>query len=453
MVRLVDTRPTPGELRRFHFPPFTRDRLANGMQVIACDVPGRALGSAILILESGAIHEPKGKEGLAALVARALTEGTTTRDAITFAESVEGLGADLSTRSGPETITMSARVPMSRMGSLLELVADAAQRPAFAEADVMRLRAERVNVLRQMSANPLQRAMWSFVGMAYQPDSRYATPTDGTVASVDALSRDDVADFYRTFATPGSASLIVAGSLGDLDVFATAEEFFAGWTAPEPERRRPDASGAIEKTTVRIVDRPGSVQSNFVLGHVAIARSAPDYHACELLMHALGGSFNCRINQKLREEKGYTYGARASFEPRRDPGPFAAYAPVETSVTADAIADTIAEIRGIVDGGANLDEVDAAREYLTGIAALRFETPDAIAAGLSEIVIYDLSDDYFDTLAQELRAVSVDDVSAAARAHLRPDALAISIVGDASAIADAVGSKGLGTIDVVADSV
>ncbi|HVL33394.1 MAG TPA: pitrilysin family protein [Actinomycetota bacterium] len=451
MAKLVAQRPIPPSPRPFAFPSFTQARLSSGMHVRTVDIPGRPLAAVYLVLEAGALNEPAGREGVAALAARALTEGSERYGATEFAEAVEALGADLVARAGWETIVVSSRVPVARVEQVLELVAEATRRPSFAEPEIDRLRAERVNAIRQALASPMQRALWAFIGSTYDESSRFSRPAEGVIDSVSALTRDDVAEHYGRFATPGSATLVVAGDLRGTDVVGACERLFGDWSVGEPERPRPAVKERIAQTHVSIVHRPGSVQSNFVLGHGGIARSAPDYHAVELLEHVLGGSFMSRINQKLREEKGYTYGARGTFDARRQPGPFYAYAPVETSVTAPAIADAVAEIRRMRDEGAREEEVDDARTFLTGAFGLRFETPDAIAAGLVELALYELSDDYFDTYGDALSRLTADDVSRAARDHLRPDGMAIAIVGDADAITEPLRAAGFADVEVTTE--
>ena len=271
------------------------------------------------------------------------------------------------------------------------------RRPRLPENEIERLKQERLNGIRQAYSNPMQRAMIAFAAAAYTGESLYGRPQGGTFETVGTLGRAEVAAHYGTYATPGSATLVIAGDLTDTGIDDVVAGLFAEWRTTEPARRAAIADSSATPTSVLVVDRPGSVQSNIVLGHVGIPRNAPDYNAVELMAHALGGSFNSRMNIRLREEKGYTYGSRAMFDPRRKAGPFLAVAPVERSVTADAVADMLGVIRSVAAEGLKQDELDAARDYQTGIFALRFETPEAIASGIDEIVAYSLTDDYFDT--------------------------------------------------------
>lgn len=451
MTVLLPDRPVPETPRGFHFPAFARTALDGGLTLITCDVPGRPLISAHLTMEAGAAQETPERAGVAALAAAALTEGTESTDANAFAEAVERLGAEIDARSGWETIVASARVPASRIGPVLELLAEAVRRPRFPANEVERLKQERLNEIRQAYANPMQRAMIAFAAAAYTGESLYGRPQGGTFETVGTLGRTEVAAHYGTFATPGSATLVIAGDLAGTGIDDLVAGLFAEWRTTEPQRKPAVAEATATPTSVLVIDRPGSVQSNIVLGHVGISRDAPDYNAVELMAHALGGSFNSRMNMRLREEKGYTYGSRAMFDPRRKAGPFLAVAPVERSVTADAVADMLGVIRSVAADGLRQEELEAARDFQTGIFALRFETPDAIASGIDEIVAYGLADDYFDTYGRALQSLGIDDLNSAARAHLDPDHTSIVVVGDAVTIAPDLEKAAFGPVRVIQD--
>jgi zinc protease len=149
---------------------------------------------------------------------------------------------------------------------------------------------------------------------------------------------------------------------------------------------------------------------------------------------ALGGMFNSRLNLKLREEKGYTYGAFGGFDCRRDGGVFAARAAVQTAVTGAAVTDLVAEIEAMHDGGLTADELDRARSYRAGIFPVNFAGPGSVAAGLGEVVIHGHPDDHFDRLRAQIQATTLDQLNAAAATRLRPDDMVIVVVGDADAV-------------------
>ena len=202
---------------------------------------------------------------------------------------------------------------------------------------------------------------------------------------------------------------------------------------------------------VRVIHRPGAVQTEIRVGHPGLPRRIPDFHAVSVMSAILGGLFNSRLNRKLREEKGYTYGASAGFDLRRSAGPFAARAAVNTDVTVPAIVDMIAELEAIRAGAPTADELSAARDYLVGVFPLRFETPGAVVGALSGLVMQGLPDDELARYRGAIEAVDGDAVLAAARAHVRPDEAAVVLAGDADAFMPALEAANLGPITVERD--
>ena len=449
MSELVATKPVPGAPRPFRFPPFTRKKLDNGLTVITCDVPGRPLINARLMLEAGAFNEPAERAGLATLTARAMTEGTKRFPGIAFAEAAESIGADVTAAPSWETIVVGCGTAISRFAEALELVAEAALYPEFPANEIERLKTERINQIHQADAQPLQRAMRAFYEATYTQDSPFYRRVGGSLETVPPLDRQQIAEFHATFVTPGSATLVVVGDLSGLDVVKLADQYLGAWKTAEPQRTQPRNTVATTARTVTIVDRPGSVQTNFLIGHDGIARGDADELALDVMDTAFGGSFSSRLNQKLREEKGYTYGARSLMVQQRIAGPMFSYAPVETSVTGAAIADALDEYDRLVSDGITQEELDFARDYLGGIFALRFETPETIANGIVEIVEYALGDDYFDHYGPSLAALTTDDVNAATRKHVRPGAFTIALCADAEKVADPL--RTLGALSVVTD--
>jgi predicted Zn-dependent peptidase len=444
-------RPGPGTPRAYTFPAFSRTRLDSGLQVIACHLPGRQVGSARLIMEGGIAREPAELAGVATLAARSMTEGTESLDAAAFADAAERLGADISVDAGWDSLQGSVVVPVSRLEPALGLLADAVLHPTFLAEEVTRLRAERLNDIKQEYADPNQRAQITFLPTIYTPDSPYGRPSGGSAATVGRLDRDATEAHYRRYAGPQDATLVVAGDLGGVDVPAIAARLFGTWQGAAPAPGTPPVAEALESTSVTLVARPGAVQSSIVVGHVGVARLVPDFLPITLMVSILGGLFTSRLNLKLREEKGYTYGARAYFDFRRQAGPFGAGTAVATGVTVEAIDDVLTEIRRLHDEGVTPDELALAQDYLVGIFPLAFETPEAISQAIARMVVYGLPEDYFQTYRPAMQAVTVEEANRAAADHLRPDRIAIVTVGD-PALEAPLKEAGFGPLTVVGDT-
>ncbi len=452
-VRIVAERPTPGTPRPYEFPEVHRSRLANGLSLVVADLPGRPLVSATLVLGNGAIDEPDGDGGATVLAARALTEGTERHDAVALVEAAERLGAALHAEAGWDAMSIGVDVPAARLEPALELLAEVALQPTFPDAEVERLRDERLNDLLQAEADPRRRADEAFAATIYSGGSPYHRPSGGTRETVESLDAGRLRAAYRRGLDPTRATLVVGGDLTGIDVPAIADRLLGGWGAQFGAGSTGSivAESAVRERFIRVLHRPGSVQTEIRIGHVGVPRRIPDYHALSVMAAILGGLFNSRLNAKLREEKGYTYGAGAGFDLRRAAGPFAARAAVNTEVTVPAIVDTITELDRIRSGPVTPVELDAARDFLIGVFPLRFETAGAVVGALAGLAVHDLPHDELARYRAGIEAVSIDAVQAAAVAHVRPGSAAIVLVGDADAFGAELEAAGLGRIVIERD--
>jgi len=452
-VSVVAERPTPGEPRPYDFPDVERSRLANGLALVVADLPGRPLVSATLVLRNGAVDEPDADGGATVLAARSLTEGTETHDAVALIEATERLGASIHAEAGWDAMSIGVDVPAARLAPALELLAEVALTPTFPEAEVERLRDERLNDLLQAEADPRRRADEAFAATIYSAGSAYRRPSGGTKETVAGLDASRLRAAYQRGLDPSRATLVVGGDLGGLDVAAIAERLLGSWGARFGAESRGTivAESAVRERFVRVLHRPGSVQTEIRIGHVGVPRRIPDFHALSVMGAILGGLFNSRLNTKLREEKGYTYGAGAGFDLRRGAGPFAARAAVNTEVTVPAILDTMAELERIGSEPVTDDELRLARDFLIGVFPLRFETAGAIVGALAGLAIHDLPHDELAHYRAGIEAVTIEDVQTAAATHVRPGAAAIVLVGDVDAFGTELEAAGLGPIVVEGD--
>ncbi|HEX5240920.1 MAG TPA: pitrilysin family protein [Candidatus Limnocylindrales bacterium] len=454
-MTVVAERPSPGAPRPYAFPDFEHTRLDNGIDVIAVNLPERELLAGALFEAIGASDELDPEAGLTVLMARAMTEGTERHDAIELVEAAERLGASIHAEAGWDALSVAVDVPGERLEPALDLVAEVMESPVFPEADVERLRDERLNDLLQARADPRRRAEEGFIETIYAPGSPYRRPAGGTRESVEALTADAVRSMHARRFDPNRMTLIVGGDLEGIDVPALARARFARW-APTPVCEGPRqilAKAAAGGPRVRVLHRPGSVQTEIRIGHVGLRRRIPDFHALSVMSAILGGLFNSRLNRVLREERGYTYGANAGFDLRRAAGPFAARAAVNTEVTVPAIEAILTELHGIRDREVTTEELSSARDFLVGVFPLRFETPPAVVGAISSIVVYGLADDELARYRPAIEAVTADAVAEAAREHVRPDEASILLVGDADAFLPALEAAGLGEISVEREAV
>lgn len=453
-LSVLEHRPPPGKPRPYHFPPFQRQRLDNGLTLLTADVPGRPLLAADLLLAGGSADEPSGLAGVTALMARGLPEGTQRRSAMELIEASERLGAELHAEAGWETVAASVEVPRRHFEPALGLLAEMVVLPSFPGAEIERLRDERLNDLLQARAEPRRRVEWAFAETIYAPSAPYHRPAGGTEATVADLGRDGVEKRHAAMADPRGATLIVAGDLRELPVEKIAAAHFGAWQGRGRARAPATAPAQAHPAGPRVVlvDRPGSAQTEIRVGHVGLPRRIPDYHAVSVVSAILGGLFNSRLQRLLREERGYTYGVGAGFDFRRSAGPFSVRTAVETEVTAAALTDIMAELRGIRARPASEDELREARDFLIGVFPLRFESPAQVAAALAGLVIHGLPDDELDRYRPAVAAVSADDVATAA-SHIRPDEASIVLVGDAARIQPDLEAADFDPVEVVEEPI
>jgi predicted Zn-dependent peptidase len=452
---VVAERPRAGAPRAYDFPAVVTEPLANGLTVLIADMPGRPLISAAVVIRGGAADEPATEAGSTVLAARAMTEGTESYDAIQLVEAGERLGASIHADAGWDALSVSVDVPADRLAPALELVAEVLLRPSFPAPEVERLRDERLNDLLQAQADPRRRAEHAFTAAIYAPASPYHRPSGGTRETVERLTPEHLRRAYTRALDPRRATLVVAGDLGGQHVLPLADRLFGGWTgAADGRSTEPspvDDTAASSHRRVHVVHRPGSVQTEIRVGHRGLSRRIPDFHAVSVMSAILGGLFNSRLNMKLREEKGYTYGASAGYDMRRGAGPFAARAAVNTEVTVPAVLDMLGELERMRDSEVQASELAAARDFLIGVFPLRFETAGAVVGALSGLAVHDLDVEELIGYRERIEAVDVPAVSAAASAHLALDTAAVVLVGDVDAFGEALEAAGLGPIVIERD--
>ena len=442
-------RPLPGSPRPYHFPPFERHPLANGLTVWVVPVPSAAVVNVHLLVDAGAAAEDETLAGVAALTAQLLVTGTARLDASAFAEATEMLGIEVSSESSWDSARAAFQSLPQHMAPGLALLAEMVQQPRFDPDEFDRLKAERLADILQARADPGRLADEMFLRHLYDESTPYRRLSAGTPETVEPISLDDVRAHHDTHWRPAASHLIVAGPVESEDVVAAAMQHLGGWSGSGPGHRTL-APGAAGGRRIVLVDRPGSVQSELRIGQLGIDRRSPRYFPAMVLGAMLGGVFGSRLNLRLREELGYTYGARAGFDPRRAVGPFSAATAVQTEVTADALRETVQILTAVREAAPTEGELHEILDFLVGVFPLRFETTGGVAMAIEPLAVYGLPDDWWQTYRSHLEGVSADDVLAAARDLLDPDRYLMLVVGDASKVRDELDATGLGTLEVAA---
>ena len=440
--------PQPGPSAPYTFPAIEKSALPNGLGVWSVYHPQIPLIAFVLLVRRGSAADPAGKDGLAAITADMLDEGTGDRSAIEMHEALARIGAQFDTDIGSDAVSVSTTVLSRFADRALTLLADMIVRPALRESDFSRVRQLRLHRLTQLRDLPGAVADRAFLKLVYGTHP-YGHPPIGNEASLAGMTVDDVRDFHQRAIRPSTATLIAVGDCRHDQVMRFAAAAFADWhDAVAP---RVVAGGSLPSPArINVVPRPKAPQSELRIGHVAVGRDTPDYHPLVVANTILGGQFVSRINLNLREDKGFTYGARTAFEFRRLQGPFVLQVSVQTTATAEAIAESLGEIVGMRGSRPVTPE-----ELSLGVAALtrgyarNFETSEQIARAAMQLALFELPDDYFEQFVPTISRVTADDVQRVMERHVNPDRLTTLIVGDVDVIGSSLGALGHGAPTVL----
>ena len=435
--------PAPEPTRPFPFPAIEKSTLANGMRVWTVHHAQVPLVSFSLLVRRGAASDPPGQDGLAAVTADMLDEGSGSRSAIEMHEALARLGAQFDTDIGSDATVASVTVLSRFAQRALELLSDVVARPAIRDDDFTRVRQLRLHRLTQLRDMPSAVADRAFLKLIYGAHPYGHSPI-GNETTLAAMHVDDVRAFHARAIRPSAATLIAVGDCDHAEIAGLAAESFGDWTGTS-DGDAATAASLPQAARLNVVPRPRAPQSELRIGQVAVGRDTPDYHALVVANTILGGQFVSRINLNLREDKGLTYGARTAFEFRRMPGPFVLQVSVQTSGTATAIDESIGEIAGIRGSRpVTADELALGIAALTRGYARSFETGEQIGRAALQLALYDLPDDYFEQFVPRIERVTSDDVSRVMARHLDPARLTTLIVGDFDTIGSDLSGLGFG---------
>ncbi|MEU9132135.1 pitrilysin family protein [Kitasatospora sp. NPDC048540] len=449
--------PQPGTPTPWAFPAPERGALANGVTVLHCHRPGQQLVAVDLILDAPLAAEPAGQEGVANILARALSEGTDTLSAEEYAGELERAGATLDAHADHTGLRVSLEVPASRLERGLTLLGDALRAPALPADEIERLVANRLDEIVHEQANPARRSAKALYATLFDAADRLSRPRAGTADTVRAIDRAAVKAFYDAHLRPSTATAVVVGDLTGVDLLPLLEETLGRWSAAPATATAHAPVTADDAGRVVIVDRPGSVQTQLLIGRIGPDRHDPTWAAQILGTYCLGGTLTSRLDRVLREEKGYTYGVRAFAQPLRSPADgsgramLAISGSVDTASTAPALADTWTILRKLAAEGLTDAEREDAVQFLVGVAPLKFETAGSVAATLADQVEQNLPDGYQAQVYRELAELGTAAATEAVVAAFPPDRLVTVLVGDASVIADPVKELGIGDVTVIAN--
>ena len=430
----LDVRPDNGVAPLFTPPKPERFELANGLQVWLFSRTTLPLVTASLTLPAGAVVDPDGKAGLASLTASMLSEGTERLTSLEFADEVEVLGATLSASSGQDSSQVFLQTLPRNLEATLALASELLMTPRFDPKEFERIHQLTSNSLQQRQDEPKAVASITGTRAFFGEGHPYAHPVDGTLESLENLSLEDVKTFYSTYWRPEGATLVVVGDVDRKGLEGLLNEKLGTWQGkgPVPEIANPVAPTSLGRTV--IVDVPGAPQTviRFLMPGPGIR--TPDAATLELLNTLFGGSFTSRINQNLREDKGYTYGARSSFVMLRSTGYFVGSSSVRTEVTGAALAEFLKEYRRLEAGDITADELERSRATQNADMVQLFETQSGVVSAFSDVALYGLGEDHLEKLLAALQVVQLPGLNDQARRASDLSNATLILVGDRAEI-------------------
>jgi predicted Zn-dependent peptidase len=411
-------------------------KLANGLQVIVLENHKLPTFTMQMVILSGGLNDPANQPGAAQYTATMLREGTKTRTSKQIAEAVESLGATLNSSSGlsSQVSTVSAGGLTENFDQIMELFADVILNPSFPADDLNKLKTRAMAQLRFQRSQPgfLAGEMFQKVMYGAHPASRVAL----TPAQIQSVTSEALQQFHATHYGPNNAIFAIVGDVKPAEIVGKLEKTFGMWRRVAAPRLELPKVAETSPAKIHLIDRPGSEQTNLILGNLTIERDDPDYYALDVMNQILGGGASSRLFLNLREDKGYTYGAYSGFTAAKYRGVFRASAEVRTDVTKGSMDELIYEFKRIRDEKTPEDEFDRAKRTIVGSFALQLESPQSLLANIITQKIYNLPADYWDTYPQKIAAVTVDDVQRVARKYLDLTKLQIVAVGDAKRITE-----------------
>lgn len=434
--------PAQGPTPLLNLPQIWQGGLANGVKVYGIEHRELPLVQFSIRIEGGALLDEDGKEGQANLTAQLLNEGTRNKTPIELQEAIDDLGASIRVGAGREAVTVRASCLMSEFDKVVELVREIVLEPRWDEKEFARLKQQTLESIRRSKDNPASVAGDVFSKLVYGRDHKLAQSTDGTEPSVESLAIADLQRYYQTNLSPSVAHITIAGDLSRAQALAALARL-ESWprrevvlpAVPEPE--------APDKTQLYFVDFPDAKQSQLRIGHLAPAYTDPDYFPVTVMNYKLGGNFNSTLNMILREEKGYTYGARSSFSGSRYPGLFAASAGVRSTATLDSVRIVRDELAKYREGIAPPD-LQYTKDALTKSNTRRFETLGALVGMLDRIATFDLPFDYIKREERTVLDMTPAEHRRLARQYIQPGRTVYLVVGDAQTQMQALADLGLG---------
>ncbi|MFQ5904295.1 MAG: M16 family metallopeptidase [Candidatus Binatia bacterium] len=405
-----------------------RSVLENGLVLLTSEQRDLPMVNFNLLIEAGSRYDPQGREGLANLTARLLTYGTRGRTALQISETLDFIGARLSTGCSEDLATVSLTLLKKDLDTGLNLLAEVLTASVFPSEEIKRQKQSVIASIKAKRENPRHIAHRKFVEALF-PQSPYGRPIEGRENSVKRIERASLVEFYGRFYRPNRAILAVVGDISHQEMVERLSKAFRSWEK-SPSTKEPPLSPSPGPAGFIRINRD-LTQANIIIGHEGVPRGHPDYYAIRVMNYILGGGgFSSRLMNSIRNERGLAYSVYSLFYSEKYVGTFQVAMQTKNETAEEAILIAKEEIRRIREQGVSEEELKAAKDYLIGSFPLRLDTNRRVANFLAQVEFFDLGLDYLDRYPELIRQISQEDVLRAAKRYLQPEKLIVVVVAN-----------------------
>ena len=433
--------------RDIKFPPYEIQTLPNGLQVVAVLHHEQPAVSMRMIVGTGSASDPKGKLGLAHLVASLLDQGTTSKSAKQMNDAIDSIGGAMGAGAASDLSYVNMVVMKDSFEPGLRMLADMVEHPAFSAEEIDRQRQQQLSFLKVSLDDPEYLANVVFDRLVYGFNG-YGMPDSGTPATMAGITRNDLLAFHQRYFAPNNAILAIVGDVTAEEAFDTVKKVFGDWKSRDVQRER-FVEPPNSTRRVIVIDKPDSVQTEIRVGNIGVPRNHSDYMALNLAIRILGGEGSNRLHQVLRTDRGLTYGAQADMNTLKESGDFVAETNTRSDATGEVVRLIVDEMWRLQRERVSESELAAAKAYLTGSFPLTIETPDSIALQVLNVIFYGLPLEQLQTFRDRVNRVTVDDIERVARFYLKPDAVSVVLVGNASVFVPQLRGVGFGRYETI----
>lgn len=423
--------PGTGDTPALSIPASWTTKLGNGMEVYGIEQNEIPTVNFSMVLDGGHLLDDINKNGVANLMTDIMMEGTATKTPQELEEAIELLGASINMYTTRESIVIQGNTLTRNYAKTMDLIEEVLLTPRWDEAELGRIKTKAINDIKRSAANPNRVASNVYNKLLYGENHIFSYPTSGTVESVEAITMQDLKDFYESNFSPSVSRFHIVGKINKATALKELNDLEANWKAKEVTIPEYPIANARDKASLYFVDIPEAKQSVINIGYISMPRTDKDFYPAEVMNYKLGGSFSGNVNLILREEKGFTYGARTNFSGSKIPGTFTASSSVRTNTTGESVKifkDQIAAYKN----GISQEDLDFTKNALIKSNARRFETQGALLGMLQERSTYDLPANYIETEEGIVKAMTLEEHKALANKYLDESKMAYLIVGDAA---------------------